>query len=265
MQPTRIIGIETSSRTGSVALAEGAGVLAEAEFSTQTQHARELLPSLESLYAQVGWPKGEADLCAVSIGPGSFTGLRVAVTFARHLALARAIKIVAVPTLAVIAENCAAMTPPPSPLAVILDAKRAQVFAAVFEWREDGSPQRANRVEGDRETADWQSADRAGGRPTGAYQVIEPAHLTTVHDLLSHRAAKITVTGEGIDYHAEPLAASSARLTDKKLWTPRAASVCRLAHALAAAGTLTAPRDLVPLYIRRPEAEELWEKRQSAT
>ena len=235
MQPTRIIGIETSSRTGSVALAEGADVLAEAEFSTQTQHARELLPSLEALYAQVGWPKGEADLCAVSIGPGSFTGLRVAVTFARHLALARAIKIVAVPTLAVIAENCAALTPPPSPLAVILDAKRNQVFAAVFEWRESN------------------------------YQMIEPAHLTTVHDLLSHRGASISVTGEGIDYHAEPLAATGARLIDKNLWTPRAASVCRLGSALALAGTLTAPRDLVPLYIRRPEAEELWEKRQSAT
>lgn len=233
MQTIRIIGIETSSRRGSVALAEGPTVVAEAEFSTQTQHARELLPSLEELYRQVGWPRGKADQCYVSIGPGSFTGLRVAVAFARHMALAGATEIVAVPTLAVVAENCAVMRPPPTPLAVVLDAKRGQVFSAVFEWR------------------------------GGAYHAIEAPHLADPRELISCYDGKISVTGEGIDYHKEPIASSGASVVELDYWMPRAASVCRLGWRLAEQGGFTPARKLIPLYIRRPEAEEVWENRQA--
>lgn len=233
MKTTRIIGIETSSRTGSIALADGPEVLAQSEFSTQTQHARELLPSLDELSQRVGWPRGEAEVCCVSIGPGSFTGLRVAVTFARHLALARGVKIVAVPTLAVIAENCAGAEEPPSPLAVVLDAKRGQVFAAMFEWKSQG------------------------------YEAVEPAQLTTVDALLSKFAGKVSVMGEGIDYHADAVATCGAKVVDRSLWTPRAANVCRLGWRLAESEVFTAARDLIPLYIRRPEAEEIWEKREA--
>jgi tRNA threonylcarbamoyladenosine biosynthesis protein TsaB len=233
MQTIRIIGIETSSRRGSVALAEGPNVVAEAEFSTQTQHARELLPSLEELYRRAGWPRGKADQCYVSIGPGSFTGLRVAVAFARHLALAGATQIVAVPTLAVVAENCASFEPPPTPLAVVLDAKRGQVFAAVFEWRE------------------------------GAYHGIEAPHLASPRELISRYDEKISVTGEGIDYHKEAIASSGATVVDPAIWMPRAASVCRLGWRLAEQGAFIPARDLIPLYIRRPEAEEVWENRQA--
>lgn len=233
MQTNRIIGIETSSRCGSVALADGPNVVAEAEFSTQTQHARELLPSLEELYRQVGWPRGKADQCYVSIGPGSFTGLRVAVAFARHMAMAGATKIVAVPTLAVVAENCVGMAPPPTPLAVVLDAKRGQVFAAVFEWR------------------------------AGAYQAVEAPHLASPQELISRYDGKISVTGEGIDYHREAITKSGASVVDPAFWMPRAASVCRLGGRLAEQGAFTPARELIPLYIRRPEAEELWENRQA--
>lgn len=233
MQTIRIIGIETSSRRGSVALAEGPNVVAEAEFSTQTQHARELLPSLEELYGQVGWPRGKADHCYVSIGPGSFTGLRVAVAFARHMALAGATQIVAVPTLAVVAENCAAMGPPPSPLAIVLDAKRGQVFAAVFEWR------------------------------SGAYHAVEAPHLANPRELIARYDGKIIVTGEGIDYHREAITKSGASVVDPAYWIPRAANVCRLGRRLAEQGAFTPARELIPLYIRRPEAEEVWENRQA--
>ena len=145
MHDSRIIAIETSSASGSVAIGQGPRINAERSFSTQTQHARELLPTLALLYQENGWRAGEVEECYLSIGPGSFTGLRVAVTFARHLALATGARLCPVPTLDVIAANALELPQPPARLAVILDAKRSQVFGAIFSfsgnaYRADGSP-----------------------------------------------------------------------------------------------------------------------------
>src|SRR5712671_4542595 len=95
MKDEKIIAIETSSRVGSVALAEGPRLVAERTFETQTEpatadlrHGRELIPTLSALCREQGWRPSDISQCHVSIGPGSFTGLRVAVTFARTAALA---------------------------------------------------------------------------------------------------------------------------------------------------------------------------------
>lgn len=232
MAETRIIAVETSSATGSVALALGPRLLAERSFSTQTQHARELIPTLAKLHAELGWPTGRENECYLSIGPGSFTGLRVAVTFARHLALATGARLCAVPTLDVIAANALEMISPPSRLAVILDAKRGQVFGATFSLTGEG----------------YCREDEA--------RLIEPAVLLKAGPLLS-------VIGEGIAYHRAAVEESGATIVDRALWTPRAANVHRLGWALSRAIRFTPPRELTPLYIRRPEAEELWEKRRT--
>ena len=104
MEPTpvteeRIIAVETSGRKGSVALAAGPLVVATRTFATNVEHARELLPSVDSLVHEQGWTPRSLTQCHLSIGPGSFTGLRVAVTFARLLATASDVRICAVPTL----------------------------------------------------------------------------------------------------------------------------------------------------------------------
>ncbi len=232
MAEPRIIAIETSSASGSVALALGPRLLAERSFSTQTQHARELIPTLAKLYAELGWPIGQKNECYLSIGPGSFTGLRVGVTFARHLALATGAKLCAVQTLDVIAANALEMNSPPTRLAVILDAKRGQVFGATFALTDEGYCR--------------------DGQP----RLIEPVELLKTGESLS-------VIGEGIDYHRAAVEGSGATIVDRALWTPRAANVHRLGWALSRAGRFTPPHELTPLYIRRPEAEELWQRRQS--
>ncbi|HUN81079.1 MAG TPA: tRNA (adenosine(37)-N6)-threonylcarbamoyltransferase complex dimerization subunit type 1 TsaB [Phycisphaerae bacterium] len=233
MNQPKIIAIETSSRLGSVALAEGPNLLEERTFATQTEHGRELLPTLDAMCRARGWRAADVSQCYLSIGPGSFTGLRVGVTFARAAALAGKLQIVAVPTLAVIAENCAALSLPPSPLAVILDAKRQQVFGGVLEWSADG------------------------------YQCVIDAALTAPAELLSASPQPVAVTGEGISYHREAVLAAGIRVIEESLWQPRATMVHRIGWRMAQRGEFTAARSLIPLYIRRPEAEELWEKRQA--
>lgn len=231
-QPPRIIAIETSSRKGSVALGLGAMLLAERDFATQADHARELLPTVDALCREQGWTPASLNECHISIGPGSFTGLRVAVTLARTWAFALSVRVVAVPTLAVIAANAASLEMPPRRLAVILDAKRKQVFGSVFEW--DG----------------------------GAYRpLMEPA-LVEPFSLLTGVHKPDAVIGEGIAYHRDAVEQSCVPAVSEELWFPRASCVRRLGFALSATGAFTEPRRLVPLYIRRPEAEEVWEARQ---
>lgn len=233
MQAPRIIAVETSSASGSVALALGSRLLAEQSFSTKTQHARELLPTLAALYEQCAWRSGEVDECYLSIGPGSFTGLRVAVAFARHLALASGARLCAVPTLNGIAANALSLSAPPKRLAVILDAKRGQVFGATFT------------LEGETYRRD------------GEARLVEPAALL-------HEGSRLSVTGEGIDYHRAAVEASGATIVERTLWTPRAGGVHRLGWEMARTGLFTPQHELVPLYLRRPEAEEVWEKRRDA-
>ena len=233
MHDPRIIAIETSSASGSVAIGQGPRLIAERSFSTQTQHARELLPTLALLYQENGWRAGEVEECYLSIGPGSFTGLRVAVTFARHLALATGAKLCPVPTLDVIAANALGLAQRPLRLAVILDAKRGQVFGAIFSLLGE------------------------------AYQPDEAPRLTEPAALLKE-GEKLSVIGEGIDYHRPAVEASGANLIDRSMWSPRAAGVYRLGWELARADHFAPPRELLPCYIRKPEAEELWEKRQAS-
>ena len=231
MNPPKIIAIETSGRRGSVALATGPELVGQRVFSADTDHARDLLPEADRLCREHGWQPGDIAQCHLSIGPGSFTGLRVAVTFARHLALASGAMLCAVPTLDVIAENCVRIEQPPPHLAVILDAKRGQVFAAVFS------------LEGGlyRRTVEAQMADPA--------EVFAAAPLPTA------------VVGEGIEYHRAAVEASGAEVLDRALWWPSAAGVHQVGWRMACAGEFTEPTHLIPHYLRRPEAVELWEKR----
>jgi len=85
--------------------------------------------------------------------------------------------------------------------------------------------------------------------------MVEPARL------FAEAPRPIAVIGEGINYHREAIDASGADVLERLLWWPQASNVHHLGWRLAERGAFTPTRELVPLYVRRPEAEELWEKR----
>lgn len=235
MNRDKIIAIETSGRQGSLALAVGPELLAEVPLGAEAEHARDLIPLLDKLLNDHDWTPRQIDQCHVSIGPGSFTGLRVAVAFARHLALACGVRLCAVPSLDVIAERCMEITPPPGRLAAILNARRREVFAAVFEQRD------------------------------GRYHRIMEPRMIEPTALLTACGPGTSLTGEGIESHREALEAAGVTLIDRRWWRPSAANVHRLGWRLASAGHFTASENLTPFYLRRPEAEEVWDKRHGAT
>ena len=101
----KILAIETSHSIGSVAAAEGSQVLTEEAFEEGMVHGRELVPQLKVLVDGLKWSLSDVALIAISIGPGSFTGLRVGVITAKTIAYAIGAEVVAVPTLDVLARN----------------------------------------------------------------------------------------------------------------------------------------------------------------
>jgi len=104
-QKPLVLAVETSSRIGSVAIALGEKILAEATFSAPIRHSAEIFPALSNILDRFCRKPDQIDQVHISVGPGSFTGLRIAVTLAKTMHLANAAKIVAVDTLDVIAAN----------------------------------------------------------------------------------------------------------------------------------------------------------------
>lgn len=226
----RVLALETSGRTGSVALARGGVVVVEEQFAHGLKHAAGIIPIIDRLCTGQGWEPHEIEEVYVSAGPGSFTGLRVGVTVAKSLAFAVGAKIVAVPSTEVLVRN----VPPGWERAVIvLDAKRDQIFTATFENRE------------------------------GAPITREPARLDDLRSVLARTPRPVHLIGEGIPYHQQfiPIDDAGVIVLPSGLWQARGASVVEVGHAMARRGEWTDPDRLIPIYIRRPEAEEKFGQR----
>ena len=227
----RALALETSGRSGSVALARDGVVAAEEQFAHGLKHAAGIIPIVDRLCRAQGWGPRDVDEVYVSVGPGSFTGLRVGVTVAKTLAFATGAKVVAVPTVKVLARNVPAGW---ERAVIVLDAKREQVFAAVFENQQ------------------------------GAPAVREPAHLDDLRSVLARTPRPVHLIGEGIPYHQQfiPIDDPGVIVLPSGLWQARAGAVVEVGYSLARQDQFTNPDLLTPLYIRRPEAEEKLEQKR---
>ena len=225
---SKAIALETSGRIGSIALVESGRVLVEEEFPHGLRHAAGIIGILDRLARAQNWTPRHIEEIYVSIGPGSFTGLRVGITVAKTLAFSLGAKLVAVPSTEVLAHNAPAGW---QNSIIVLDAKRGQIFTARFV-----------NVDGD---------------PT----IAEPAHLDTLAEMLARAPRPVHLIGEGIPYHRAAIPEDpQVIITDESVWHARAAAVAEIGSRLARAGQFVDPQQLAPLYIRRPEAEEKWEQ-----
>jgi len=126
----RILALETSGRVGSVAVGTEAGVAASRLLAGELAHKSALVPTIDELLREQGWPANTISDVFVSIGPGSFTGLRIGVTIARTLAWSIGARIVAVETLDGLACNAQSLAEPPVHVAGILYAQRSKAIVA---------------------------------------------------------------------------------------------------------------------------------------
>ena len=101
------------------------------EHEQPNSHAERLLPLLEELLAAAAWPKSSVDRLAVGVGPGSFTGLRAGIALAEGLSVGLDRPLWGVSSLLAMARGAFAQDP--GPCCALLDARRSELFAAVYD------------------------------------------------------------------------------------------------------------------------------------
>lgn len=127
----KILAVDTTTQTGSVALLDGEKVVAETILDIQVTHAEKLLPGLDDLFKKEGWSFDQLQGLAVSLGPGSFTGLRIGLATMKAFAQSLNLPLVGVSSLEALAYNAHESQ---KPVAAILDAKRKEVYAGIYQF-----------------------------------------------------------------------------------------------------------------------------------
>jgi len=125
----RILAIETSTPSSSVALGIGADVVAMAAHTDRRGHVGFLVPAIDFCFDQAGWSPSDLDLIAVDVGPGPFTGLRAGISAAQAIAAAVGVPIVTVSSLTVLALRAATGRRRIWP---IVDVRRGEVATAPY-------------------------------------------------------------------------------------------------------------------------------------
>jgi tRNA threonylcarbamoyladenosine biosynthesis protein TsaB len=121
-----LLAFDTSTSKGGVAIAEDDKILSSLTWEREGSHAELLTPAIETCLSQAGRSLKEIEALAIGNGPGSFTGVRIAVNAARTLGYSLGKSIFVFDTSELIAENCKSRG---LPLAVVINAPHNFVFA----------------------------------------------------------------------------------------------------------------------------------------
>ncbi len=219
-----VLAIETSSQIGSVAACNDDGAIAEESFERGMEHGRMLVALIDRVVAGAGWNKrADIHLISVSLGPGSFTGLRVGVTCAKTMAVFLHQPVIGVCSFDGMAENAPQEC---ERVLTVLDARRGQVYAAAYERRN----RRLVRLH-----------DPAVMAPGAAAGLLPKPYLAM---------------GDALEQYADALCAGGAEAADSEYWRIHAKVIGRLGLEAFRAGRRDDALALAPIYLRLPEAEE---------
>jgi len=130
-----LLVVDTSTAQVGLALYDGTQVLSEMTWTSRQHHTPELAPALAGLLARSGNSMDKVSALGVAIGPGSFTSLRVGLSFVKGLALARSLPIIGIPTLDIIAAAQPIMK---KPLVAVLQAGRARIALSWYKSSKNG-------------------------------------------------------------------------------------------------------------------------------
>lgn len=169
----KILAIDSSGLTASVAIAEDDNLLAEYTVNNKKTHSQTLLPMLDEIVKATDTDLEELDAIAVASGPGSFTGLRIGASTVKGLALALDKPVVPVPTLEGLTYNlwgCEGLICP------IMDARRNQVYTGVYRFKR-------------------------GQFITETEQL--PCDIDEIISILANKNKTVTFVGDGIQVHSE--------------------------------------------------------------
>ena len=127
-----LLAIDTATRWTGLALYDGVDVVAEQGWRAHSRQTIVLAPAVTEMLKRAGQEIDDLDALAVALGPGSYTGLRVGLGFAKGLALANSLSLVGVPTLDIVAAGQPELE---GELVVVAEAGRRRISAARYQWR----------------------------------------------------------------------------------------------------------------------------------
>jgi tRNA threonylcarbamoyladenosine biosynthesis protein TsaB len=217
-----VLGIETSGKNASIALLRDDDCMAQVRLEAAgRRHAQTLVAEIDRLLRGQGLRVRDCEAVAVSVGPGSFTGLRIGIMCAKTLAYATGCPLAAVDTLLAIAENSPADV---DEVYVVSDAQRRQWYARRYR--------------------------RAGTvfAPLGDVAIVD------AEPWCAERVPGDVVTGPAAD--AESLLSNRCRLLAAEFREPHAHTIAHLGRAQLQMGMAADPWRLEPIYVRRSAAEE---------
>jgi tRNA threonylcarbamoyladenosine biosynthesis protein TsaB len=227
-----ILAADTSTATNSVAICRDNVTLVESVVEGGRRHSERLIPTIDWLLGEAGLTLSGIDMLAISIGPGSFTGLRIGAATWKGLALANDLPLIGVSTLDAMTRLSAFA--PTGYLAVALDARMKEVFAAVYRF-EDGE----------------------------RHRVVEPCAcspeslMTRIESLPGFSQSALGLVGDGASLYRDTFLAQwpNATIADPFLGVPRASAVAQEALGLRAAGVSEDGAQVEPVYLRKSQAE----------
>jgi len=229
----KILAVETSTMSGSVALLEDERIVSEYLLNIEVTHSDRLMPALDRILKDTGFDLSQIDCFAVSLGPGSFTGLRIGLSTIKGLGLAVDKPVVGVPTLDVLAHNITFSKYSVCPL---LDARKGEIYTSLY-----------------------QTNDKEELCQVVPYQVLNP------RDWLTFIKDKTIFLGEGLRVYQKLI---EEKIKDLALFAPfdrnvpRASVVGKLSLKRLLKGDTDDLASLAPIYLRRSEAEVKWEEKE---
>lgn len=230
----KILAVDTSTCTGSVAILDGDTLVAELQVTSGETHAKRLMSAVDTALRMAGMSLDECDGFAVTRGPGSFTGLRIGISAIKGLAFALRKPVAGVSTLDALVHQFPWF---PHFICPMLDARKGEIYTALYESGADGS---------------WEKLV--------SDCVVEPqAWLAQIQDVC-------LFVGDGVGSYRtliEQCLGSRARFVPSHLNVLRASVVAILGRQRIQSGQAGDAALLVPQYVRRSDAEIKLERQRA--
>ena len=223
----KILAFDSTARSASVAVLEGEQCLGSYDIDNGLTHSELLLPMAENLLKSLGIDIGEIGLFAVTVGPGSFTGVRIGAALVKGLAFGRDIPCVEVSSVEALAENLAGVE---GYILPTIDARRGQAYTATF--LSNGCE--IKRLNEDRVMPVTEIAQELKDTDADVY-IVGDAYASA-HRVFEREGVKV-------------------KNTPALLQKGNAVSIGRVAYRKFKAGGAVSDRELSPKYLRMPQAE----------
>jgi tRNA threonylcarbamoyladenosine biosynthesis protein TsaB len=218
----RVLGIETATERGGVALFDGKRIAGRVSLGKGMVHGKQLVVSIRRMLSRAGWRIGQIELVAVDAGPGSYTGVRVGLATAKVLAYACRAEIIGVCSLDAMARAVPLKSGVVCPA---LDARWNQVYAAVY--RRDGK----------------------------ATDCVIPPRAVAPEELRAEIPAGAVMVGGGLKTYGALFPEPEYAWGAERFWHPHADMIARTGFEMFTGGRRDDVMKIVPSYLRLTEAE----------